>query len=310
MAALRRPGFPSTHGAPPVRALADRARPERIVIEYEATMRKNERDDPQRSPLNDAAPRQDGIQRAWCRFWMKCAVVKPLRPVAVRLAEWATPPYKGRQMLAWFTRRGYISPRATIHHDRLRCGAHVFIGDNVVIYCLDDEGGSVELGDRVHLHQDTIIETGQGGSVTIGAETHIQPRCQLSAYLAPITIGRQVQIAPYCAFYPYDHAIAPGERIYAQPLQTKGGIVIEDDVWMGVGAIVLDGVRIGQGAVIAAGAVVRTSVPAGAIAAGVPARIIGRRGGAPATAGNTGAVSADNKADKENANSMTKIHAP
>jgi acetyltransferase-like isoleucine patch superfamily enzyme len=231
--------------------------------------------------FNTATPAVPGhagtaIRMAWCRFWMKCAAVKPLRPIAVRLAEKGTPPYKGRQMLAWFSRRGYISPRAVIHHDQLRSDAHVFIGDNVVIYRFDD-GGPVELGYRVHLHQDTIIETGQGGSVTIGAGTHLQPRCQLSAYLAPIRIGQKVQIAPYCAFYPYDHVITPGESIYALPLQTKGGIVIEDDVWLGVGVTVLDGVRIGQGAVIAAGSVVRASVPAGAIAGGVPARIIGTR---------------------------------
>jgi acetyltransferase-like isoleucine patch superfamily enzyme len=231
------------------------------------------------------ARRRNAIQMAWCRFWMKCTATRPLRPLAVRLAAWGTSPYKGRQFLAWFTRRGYISPKAVVHHDRFRAGAHVFIGDGVTIFRVDDTDGAVELGDRVHLHQDTIIETGQGGRVTIGAETHIQPRCQLSAYLGPITIGRQVQIAPYCAFYPYDHGIAPYETIVKQPLQTKGGIVIEDDVWVGVGAIVLDGVCIGEGAVIAAGSVVTTSVPARAIAAGVPARIIGTREGRKPSAG-------------------------
>jgi acetyltransferase-like isoleucine patch superfamily enzyme len=228
----------------------------------------------------------------WCRFWMKCTGVKPLRPLAVRLAAWGTPPYKGRQFLAWFSRRGYISPKAVIHHSGLRAGAHVFIGDGVTIYRLEKDGGSVELGDRVHLHQETIIETGQGGRVTIGAETHIQPRCQLSAYLGAITIGRQVQIAPYCAFYPYDHCIAPDEKIFEQPLETKGGIVIEDDVWIGVGAIVLDGVHIGPGAVVAAGSVVTRSVPAGAIAAGVPARIIGTRERSARAGGKSGVADA------------------
>jgi acetyltransferase-like isoleucine patch superfamily enzyme len=237
--------------------------------------------------ITPAAPGHAGkaFRIAWCRFWMRCAAVKPLRPIAVRLAEKGTPPYKGRQMLAWFSRRGYISPRAIVHHDRFRHGAHVFIGDNVVIYRESTErserehpqGGATVLGERVSINQGTIIETGRGGSITIGDETHIQPHCLLAGYVAPIRIGRQVQIAAYCAFFPYDHAIAPGESIFAQPLQTKGGIVIEDDVWLGVGVTVLDGVRIGQGAVVAAGSVVRSSVPAGAIAGGVPARIIGTR---------------------------------
>ncbi len=61
------------------------------------------------------------------------------------------------------------------------------------------------LGDRVHLHNDTIVETGMGGSLQIGRDTHVQARCQFSAYLGSIRIGDNVQIAPNCAFYPYDH---------------------------------------------------------------------------------------------------------
>ncbi|MDQ3796893.1 MAG: acyltransferase, partial [Pseudomonadota bacterium] len=64
-----------------------------------------------------------------------------------------------------------------------------------------------------------------------------------------------------------------------QPLHTKGGIVIGDDVWLGVGVIVLDGVHIGNGAVIGAGAVVTRNVPDNAIAVGIPARVIGTRSG-------------------------------
>ena len=221
----------------------------------------------------------------WCRFWMKCTAVTVVRPIAVRLAGWGVPPYKGRHTLAQLSRRGYISPKATVYHDKFRHGAHVFIGDGVVIYRVDNRGGAVTLGDRVFVNKDTIIETGQGGSVMIGDDSHIQPRCQLSGYAAPITIGRQAQIAPYCAFYPYDHSMAPGEPLFGQPFQTKGGIVIEDDVWLGVGVTVLDGVRIGRGAVIGAGAVVTSSVPAGAIAGGVPARIIGMRDGLQHSAG-------------------------
>ena len=62
-----------------------------------------------------------------------------------------------------------------------------------------------------------------------------------------------------------------------QNLATKGGIVIEDDAWIGVGTIILDGVRIGNGAVVGAGAVVNDDIPDETIAAGVPARVIKMR---------------------------------
>ena len=51
-------------------------------------------------------------------------------------------------------------------------------------------------------------------------------------------------------------------------------VVIEDDVLIGANAVVLEGVRVGRGAVVAAGAVVVEDVPAGAVVAGVPARVI------------------------------------
>jgi acetyltransferase-like isoleucine patch superfamily enzyme len=197
--------------------------------------------------------------------------------IATRLATWFAPPYQARAYLSLLSPHGYIAPSASIHHPNLRLGANVFIGDQVIIYQAHPDGGAVELGDRVRLHRDIIIEIGAGGSLTVGANTHIQPRCQLSAYEAPIHIGHDVEIAPYCAFYPYDHSFAPGKLIKLQPLKTKGGIFIEDDVWLGVGVIVLDGVRIGKGAVVGAGSVVTQDIPDGAIAVGVPARIVKMR---------------------------------
>jgi len=214
---------------------------------------------------------------AWTRFWMRFAGLTLCGRMATRLATCFTPRYKGRAYLARLNPQGYISPSAIIQHENLHFGAHVFIGDHVIIHQSAVDSGPVKLGDRVHLHSDVIIEVGSRGSLTIGANTAIQPRCQFSAYEAPIRIGCDVQIAPYCAFYPYDHSFAPGELIRKQPLQTKGGIVIGDDVWLGVGVIVLDGVRIGKGAVIGAGSVVALDIPDGAIAVGVPARVVKMR---------------------------------
>ena len=55
---------------------------------------------------------------------------------------------------------------------------------------------------------------------------------------------------------------------------SKGDIVIDNDVWIGYGAIIMSGVHIAQGAVIAAGAVVTKDVPAYTIVGGVPAKVI------------------------------------
>ncbi len=217
------------------------------------------------------------LRMLWARCWLLFSGPGHLGRIASWFASWSVPPYYGRAYLAKLTPKGYMAPTATIHHDDIRYGKNIFIGDQVIIY-QDTGGGLVELGNGVRIHRDVIIQTGYGGSLTIGPRTHIQPRCQFSAYKSPIRIGRGVQIAPYCAFYPYDHGIAPDELITKQPLQTKGGIVVDDDAWLGVGVIVLDGVRIGKGAVVGAGAVVTRDVPDNAIAVGAPARVIGMRG--------------------------------
>jgi len=56
--------------------------------------------------------------------------------------------------------------------------------------------------------------------------------------------------------------------------QTKGSIIIEDEVWIGFGAIILSGVRIGKGAIIGAGAIISNDIPAYAVAVGNPSKII------------------------------------
>lgn len=213
----------------------------------------------------------------WAGFWMQFAGHTRLGRLATRLAGAFAPAYKGRRYLARLNSHGYFSPSASIQ-GRFSAGEHVFIGDRVVVY--ESGGGEVRLGDRVYLHQDNVIQSHDDGRVIIGADTHIQTRCFFSACVGSITIGTHVQIAPHCGFYSYNHGIAAEQLMRMQPLRTKGGIVLEDDVWLGFGVIVLDGVRIGAGAVIGAGSIVTRDVPSNAVAVGSPARVISSRGDA------------------------------
>lgn len=218
----------------------------------------------------------DGLKLRWVRFWMRYAGLNKLGRLATCLATWFAPPHKSSTPLARMNPKGYIAPTATIYHTDLRLGANILIGDRVLIY-QNKNGGPVELGDDVRILRDTIIETGFNGTLTVGPTTWIHPRCQLNAYVAPIEIGSGVDIAPNCSFYSYDHSFEPQRTIREQPLQTKGPIIIGDNVWLGVGVTVLSGVRIGNGAVVAAGALVTHDVPDGAIVAGSPARLIRMR---------------------------------
>jgi len=210
---------------------------------------------------------------------MQLSGVPLLGQVALRLAGAIAGPYKDRRMLAQLTKRSYISPHAQIRCPRLSLGQSCFIDDGVTIYAHSD-GGQVRLGDRVHLYRGTIIEIGAGGDVVIGSDTHIQSACNIKGFLGSTIIGANVQVAPHCAFSPYEHNFEDaGVAIQAQGLRSSGDIVLEDDVWLGAGVLVLDGAHIGKGAVVGAGAVVTKGIPANAIAVGVPARVLRLRGG-------------------------------
>lgn len=191
-----------------------------------------------------------------------------------KLASLPLGPYKSRHPLARI--KTYISPKAQINCSDLHIGPKCFIDDFVTIF---GDDGTVVLAKRVHLHRGTIIEVGQGGKVVIGEYTHIQPGCNINGYVGEVWIGRKVMISAGCGFTPYQHQLDNlRQPMSDQELTSKGNIVIEDDVWLGMGVKVMDGVRIGRGAVVGANAVVTKDVPPYSIAVGVPARVIRHRG--------------------------------
>lgn len=217
-------------------------------------------------------------KQKWVRLCMRHAGLSPFGRMATYIASLFAPPHKGAQALAMMNPLGYIAPSATLHHSDLKLGANIFISERVLLFQARN-GGGITLGDRVAILRDTILETGEGGCITIGDEAYIHPRCQLNAYLTAIEIGARVLIAANTAFYTHNHGIKPGEPIISQPLVSKGPIVVGDDAWIGTGVVVLGGVRIGQGAVVGAGSVVTRSIPANSIAIGAPAQVVGTRGG-------------------------------
>jgi acetyltransferase-like isoleucine patch superfamily enzyme len=91
-----------------------------------------------------------------------------------------------------------------------------------------------------------------------------------------LEVGRDCMIGPHCYFTDSDHGVALGRSVRSQPMHSAA-VVLEDEVWLGAHSVVLRGVRIGKGAVIGAGSVVTSDIPANAIAAGAPARVVRMR---------------------------------
>ncbi len=120
---------------------------------------------------------------------------------------------------------------------------------------------------------------GGSGEILIGSDCHLNSGCVLYSGNG-ITIGNSVSIAANCVFAPVDHEYADPERLIQEQgfRPSKGGIVIDDDVWLGAGCVVLDGARIGRGAVVGAMTLVRGEVPPYAVVAGNPMTVRGHRG--------------------------------
>lgn len=181
--------------------------------------------------------------------------------------------YKSQATLAKLHKQGYVSPKVSISHDDIRYGDYVYLGDRVTLY-RTGTGGHIEFADYVKLYSDIVMETTDGGVIRVGERTHIQPRCHFVAGKSSIIIGRRCEIAPACAFYPFNHGIEAGMPVMDQPLISRGDIEIGDDVWLGYGVVVLDGVKIGNGAVVGANSVVTKNIPENAVAVGSPAKVI------------------------------------
>lgn len=86
-----------------------------------------------------------------------------------------------------------------------------------------------------------------------------------------VTIGDRVYTSPMVQLVAVNHVFDDPSRPFAEQGITAKGITIENDVWIGSGAIVTDGTRIGEGSVVAAGSVVTRDVPPYTVVGGVPA---------------------------------------
>ncbi len=138
--------------------------------------------------------------------------------------------------------------------------------------------GVLNIGEEVVFERDATLEC--GGTLTIGARTIFGHHCTVAAK-EKIEIGHDCLIAEMVSIRDHDHKFDD----FSVPIRDQGSscapVKIGNNVWIAARVVVVKGTSIGDGAIIGAGAVVTKDVPAGAIAVGVPARVVKMRPGAP-----------------------------
>lgn len=156
---------------------------------------------------------------------------------------------------------------------RWRTEGPVFFGSNLQIQIA--KGAEIRFGRFSWIGDGTKIRCHQG-LVEIGAKTVLGQEVTVSAY-RHVRIGEQCVVADRAMFIDFDHGVTEVER----PIR-KQGIYMRDvnvgaNCWIGYGACILRGVTVGDNAIVGSSAVVTRDVPANAVVAGIPAKVIRMR---------------------------------
>ncbi len=175
-----------------------------------------------------------------------------------------------------------VGPRTTILYPHcLTVGDDVTIAGDSYLHCLSLRG--VRIGSHTSVDRNLWLHCGGSpggagvGYFEIGEYSYVGCNAVLGAS-GGIKIGSYVLIGQSVNMHAENHCYADLAKHIRDQGVTNKGITIGDDVWVGAKSTILDGVTIGRGAIVAAGAVVTRPVPPDCVVAGVPARIIKRRG--------------------------------
>jgi len=140
-------------------------------------------------------------------------------------------------------------------------------------------GTDIIIDDNVHIDSFVKIKPVGGiGNIYIGKNSYINSGSVIYSGNG-VKIGENVLIAPNCTIAPVNHQFKKRELlIIQQRFQTsRGGILIEDDVWIGANSVILDGAILRKGCIIGANSLVRSEIEAYSLNFGSPARKVGYR---------------------------------
>jgi acetyltransferase-like isoleucine patch superfamily enzyme len=161
------------------------------------------------------------------------------------------------------------------HPGKSRIGDGVVVDDLVMLDAKGDTNRGIDVGSGSFLGRGTILSC-KNGDIELGEHANLGFHCEIFS-------GSKVTVGKYGLFAAYAYLVGGGHEFENAllPVIEQGrvsrGITLGENVWLGTGAKVLDGVRIGNRVVVGANAVVNEDLPDEVVAAGIPAKVLRSR---------------------------------
>ncbi len=161
------------------------------------------------------------------------------------------------------------------HPGKIRLGDDVVVDDLVLLDAKGESNRGIDVGSGVFLGRGTILSC-KDGDIVLGDHSNLGFHCEIYS-------GSSVKVGHHGLFAAFAYLVGGGhdwERADIPVLEqarSSKGITLGDDVWLGTGAKVLDGVSIGSRVVVGANAVVSENLPDAVVAAGIPAKVLRSR---------------------------------
>lgn len=174
----------------------------------------------------------------------------------------------------------FCGARVVIHHGyQCKGGKSLILEDGVHINALSENG--IVFGNNVTIAKYAVLScTGvianKGTGIRIGNNSAVGAQSFLGGQ-GGIEIGNDVIMGPQVMIFSENHHYADPSQLIRKQGESRKGVVIGDDCWIGAGVTILDGVTIGKGCIIAAGSVVTKSILPNSIAMGTPAHVVKSR---------------------------------
>jgi acetyltransferase-like isoleucine patch superfamily enzyme len=161
------------------------------------------------------------------------------------------------------------------HPRKIEIGDNVVVDDNCLLDAKGDTNRGIRIGAGAFVGRNTILSC-KNGDIELGPGANIGFNCEVFS-ASRVSVGEGTLLAAYCYLIGGDHDPSDADKPVIEQGRISRGVSVGAGAWLGAGVKVLDGVTIGDRAIVGAGAVVRSDIPAGATAVGIPARIVAGR---------------------------------